>query len=123
VEGVLVELTWLCRVCREEWSATRADQSPGRVLHLSLARPLTKPTTMRDLTFIARRGCVCVADMQFNLDDALLACGWRRDYQFIDSGALEPTDERRGYPTPTLLWKRKDIFGMPVPEPPYDVPS
>jgi len=123
VLGVVVELTWLCRVCRHEWSATRGDQSTGRLLHLPLARPLTKPRTMEDLTFVARRGCICVADMQFNLDDALLAGGWRRDYQFIDIGTLEPTDERKGYPTPTLLWKGKDIFGMPAPEPPFNAPS
>jgi hypothetical protein len=27
VRGTLVELTWLCRVCRHEWRATRDDES------------------------------------------------------------------------------------------------
>jgi len=44
-------------------------------------------------------------------------------YQFINIGTLPSTDVRTGYPTPTLLWKGKDLFGMPVPKPPYDVPS
>ena len=41
----------------------------------------------------------------------------------IDIGRLPASDVRTGYPTPTLLWKGKDIFGMRVPKPPYDVPS
>jgi hypothetical protein len=49
--------------------------------------------------------------------------GWPPDYQFINIAKLPAKDVRTGYPTPTLLWKGKDIFGMPVPKPPYDVPS
>ena len=82
-----------------------------------------RPTSMRDLVFLTRDGCVNTPDMVNNLDDALKALGWLRDYQFIDIGSLRTTDVRTGYPTPTLLWKGKDIFGLPVPKPPYDAPS
>ena len=76
-----------------------------------------------DLTFLTRDGCVNTPDMVNNLDDALKALGWPSDYQYINIGKLPASDVRTGYPTPTLLWKGKDIFGMPVPKPPYDVPS
>jgi hypothetical protein len=83
----------------------------------------SKPTSMKELTFLTRDGCVNTPDMVNNLDDALKALGWPKDYRYIDIGKLRPTDMRTGYPTPTLLWKGKDIFGMPAPKPPYDVPS
>jgi hypothetical protein len=78
---------------------------------------------MRDLTFLTRDGCVNTPDMQVNLDDALIKLGWRRDYQQIDIGTLPKNDSRTGYPTPTLLWKGHDIFGMAVPKPPYPTPT
>ena len=43
--------------------------------------------------------------------------------QYIDIGKLPETDARTGYPTPTLLWKGKGMFGMPVPTPPVPEPS
>jgi hypothetical protein len=45
------------------------------------------------------------------------------DYQFINIDKLPKSDVRTGYPTPTILWKGRNIFGMPIPKPPYDVPS
>ena len=83
------------------------------------ARVSVKP----DLVFLTRDGCVNTPDMVNNLDDALTALGWPKDYQFIDIGKLPATDARTGYPTPTLLWKGKDIFGMPAPKPPFPEPS
>lgn len=98
------------------------------VMMLSLAgatasATMAKVTTMRDLVFLTRDGCVNTPDMVNNLDDALKTLGWPNDYQYIDIGKLPKTDARTGYPTPTVLWKGKDIFGMPVPKPPFDVPS
>jgi len=61
--------------------------------------------------------------MVLNLDDALKALGWPTDYQYINIGTLPKTDVRTGYPTPTLLYKGNDLFGMPAPKPPFDVPS
>jgi len=87
------------------------------------AAQTSTPVSMRELTFLTREGCVNTPDMVFNLDDALKALGWPTDYQYVDIGKLSKTDVRTGYPTPTLLYKGKDLFGMPVPKPPYDVPS
>jgi hypothetical protein len=83
-----------------------------------------KPVSLKnDLTFLTRDDCVNTPDMVNNLDDALNELGWPKDYQYINIGTLPARDVRTGYPTPTLLWKGRDIFGMAVPKPPYDVPS
>jgi hypothetical protein len=79
--------------------------------------------SMQDLTFLTRDGCVNTPDMRLNLDDALIKLGWRRNYQEIDLGTLPKDDPRTGYPTPTVLWKRHDIFSMAVPKPPYPTPT
>ncbi len=42
--------------------------------------------------------------------------GWA--FVDIDQEALPAGDIRRGYPTPTVLVNRRDIFGLPVPEGP-----
>jgi|SRR6516225_5022923 hypothetical protein len=81
------------------------------------------PTNTKDLTFLTRNGCVNTSMMRKNLDDALRTLGWKSEYQVIDIGTLTSTDVRTGYPTPTLLWKGRDIFGMPAPRPPYSAPS
>jgi hypothetical protein len=57
--------------------------------------------TMQDLTFLTREGRVNTPDMLVNLDDALIALKWRRNYQYIDIRKLPTTDVRAGYPTPT----------------------
>ena len=94
-----------------------------RLTLLVLALTLPQPTTMTDLTLLTRDGCVNTPEMRVNLDDALRSLGWRRDYHVVNISELKATDVRTGYPTPTLLWKGKDIFGMPVPKPPYGTPS
>ena len=90
---------------------------------LVLVVALGAPATMKNLTFLTRDGCVNTPDMVNNLDDALAALNLPKDYQFIDIGKLPKDDPRTGYPTPTILWNGKDIFGMATPKPPYDVPS
>ena len=92
------------------------------IVFVSLAAA-APPRSMKDLTFLTRDGCVNTPDMQVNLEDALIALGWRRDYQIVDIGKLPKSDVRTGYPTPTLLWKGRDIFGMAVPKPPYNEPT
>ena len=83
-----------------------------------------KPVSVKaDVVFLTRDGCVNTPDLVNNLDDALKTLGWAADYQYINIEKLPAKDVRTGYPTPTLLWKGKDIFGMPVPKPPHDVPS
>lgn len=90
---------------------------------LLLALAMSAAPTMKDLTFLTRDGCVNTPDMVNNLDDALKALKLPNDYQYIDIGKLPKDDPRTGYPTPTILWKGKDIFGMSAPKPPYNVPS
>lgn len=93
----------------------------------SLAVAMTmsdKPATLKaDLVFLTRDGCVNTPDMVNNLDDALNALHWPKDYLYIDIGTLPRDDARTGYPTPTLLWKGRDIFGMPTPTPPFAEPA
>ena len=94
------------------------------VLVIIAAIAVGSPTTnSRDLTFLTRDGCVNTPIMRKNLNDALRTLGWKPEYQVIDIGTLSSTDVRTGYPTPTLLWKGRDIFGMPAPRPPYAVPT
>ena len=92
-------------------------------ISLVLALVFSGAPTMKDLTFLTRDGCVNTPDMVNNLEDALTGMKLPHDYQFIDIGKLPKNDRRTGYPTPTILWKGRDIFGMPAPKPPYDVPS
>jgi hypothetical protein len=82
-----------------------------------------KPSSMKELTFLTRDGCVNTSNMGNNLDDALKSLGLSADYAYVDIGRLQRQDARRGYPTPTVLYKGKDIFGMPAPKPPFDEPS
>jgi hypothetical protein len=97
----------------------------GILLTLAVTTSLSdKPASLKDnLVFLTRDGCVNTPDMVNNLDDALKSLGWPTDYQYIDIGKLPKTDARTGYPTPTLLWKGKDVFRMPVPTPPFPEPS
>jgi len=90
---------------------------------LVLALAWSAAPTVNDLTFLTRDGCVNTPDMVNNLDDALAALKLTIDYQFVNIGKLPKDDPRTGYPTPTLLWKGKDIFGLSAPKLPYDVPS
>ena len=76
-----------------------------------------------DLVFITRDGCVNTPDMLLNLDDALRGLGLALDYEVIDLGKLPKTDARTGYPTPTVLYRNRDLFDMPAPVPPYPEPS
>src|SRR5262245_19475899 len=88
-----------------------------------LALVLGSTPSMKDMTFLTRDGCVNTPDTVNNLENALTALKLPKDYQVVDIGKLPKDDPRTGYPTPTILWKGKDIFGMAVPKPPYNVPS
>jgi len=96
-------------------------------LALALAIVMTMaetPTSLKnDLVFLTRDGCVNTPDMVNNLDDALTALKWPKDYAYVNIGELPKDDPRTGYPTPTALWKGHDIFGMAVPKPPFPEPS
>jgi hypothetical protein len=100
-----------------------------RVLLLSLAAAAMgaaqapAPRSMKALTFLTRDGCVNTPDLVVNLDDALKGHGVATDYQYINIDKLPSSDVRTGYPTPTILYKGRDIFGMTPPRPPYNTPG
>jgi hypothetical protein len=80
-------------------------------------------TSMSNLVFLTRGGCVNTTTMRANLDEALKTMGLPNDYQFIDLDTLPADDARTGYPTPTVLYANRDLFGMTVPAPPYPEPT
>jgi hypothetical protein len=61
--------------------------------------------------------------MRRNLDEALKTLGFAASYEVVDQDTLPESDVRRGYPTPTLLYADRDIFGMSVPRPPLPDPT
>ena len=73
--------------------------------------------------FLTRDGCVNTPDMLNNVDDALRALALAFDYKVVNLGTLPKDDRRTGYPTPTLLYRDRDLFDMPTPVPPYPEPS
>ncbi|HYN09784.1 MAG TPA: hypothetical protein VES67_20545 [Vicinamibacterales bacterium] len=87
------------------------------------AESWSQKRSMKELTLLTRDDCVNTAKIRTNLDKALKELNWSADYQVIDLGTLAAADARTGYPTPTLLYKSRDIFGMPVPKPPYNSPT
>lgn len=82
-----------------------------------------EPPDMASLVFLTRQDCVNTGRMRAGLDDALRAMHLPTDYQVIDLATLAATDARTGYPTPTVLHRDRDLFGLPVPVPPYDTPT
>ena len=76
-----------------------------------------------ELVFVTRDDCVNTPDMLLNLDDALRGLGLALDYEVVNIGKLPKSDPRTGYPTPTVLYRERDLFDMPVPVPPYPEPS
>lgn len=98
--------------------------APGRARPRtdSTAAPSTEPST-KGLVFLTRGGCVNTTVMRGNLDEALKALGLAAGYEVVDQDTLSETDVRRGYPTPTLLYADRDVFGMSVPKPPLPDPT
>ena len=76
-----------------------------------------------DLVFLTRDGCVNTPDMLNNLEAALRSLCLALDYPTVNLTSLPATDPRVGYPTPTVLVRNHDIFGMPEPTPPFPEPS
>jgi hypothetical protein len=93
-------------------------------LAVAVAGPAKRPTSLKaDLTLLTRDGCVNSPRMAMKLDAALKVLGQLSDYQHINISRLPKTDVRTGYPTPTILYKGRDVFGMATPTPPYPEPS
>ena len=79
--------------------------------------------TVDRITFLTRDDCAHTVTMRRNLDEALALLGARTDYQVLDLSTLPETDVRGGYPTPTVLYDNRDLFGMPEPKPPIPEPT
>jgi hypothetical protein len=75
------------------------------------------------LVFLTRDGCGNTALFRANLNEALRRMGLAADYLVVDLAALPAGDARRGYPTPTLLYVNRDLFGMREPVPPFPEPA
>jgi hypothetical protein len=70
---------------------------------------------MEILTVLTRDGCPKAPVMVNNLNQALSALGWPRTYDVVNAGKLPPHDRRAGYASPTVLYRERDLFGLPVP--------
>ena len=78
---------------------------------------------MRELTLITRGACANTSAMQANLNAALRALALPADYKVISLDTLPRSDTRTGYPTPTVLYRNQDLFGMPEPTAPFPAPA
>jgi hypothetical protein len=96
----------------------------GLVLGLTACGPArSAPPPETGLVLLTREGCVGSARMVANLETALRAIHRAGQYQILDEGTLLETDARTGYPTPTLLYAGRDLFGMAEPRPPFPEPT
>ena len=75
------------------------------------------------VVFLTRSGCVQTKLMRVRLDAAIEAIGKPIPYTVVDLDTLPSDDNRRGYPTPTILVGGVDLFGMPAPTPPLPEPT
>ena len=76
-----------------------------------------------ELVFLTRSGCVNTTLMHSRLDEALRSLKFPTKYTLIDLDKLDPSDRRRGYPTPTVLYVGRDLFGLAAPSSSTNAPS
>src|SRR5437870_12865486 len=87
------------------------------------SRPPAAATPKGGLVFLTRDGCVNSTKMLANLDAVLHTLNRAAVYQVVDQDTLKKSDPRSGYPTPTLLYADRDLFGMAEPRPPFPEPT
>ena len=76
------------------------------------------------MVLLTREGCTQTEQMRISLDKALAKMDDKRlAYREVDLASLEADDPRRGFPTPTVLYQNRDLFGMPTPAPPFPEPT
>jgi hypothetical protein len=85
--------------------------------------PSTSVPATASLVFLTRDGCANSPKMLANLAAAIRALPRPVDYQVIDQWTLARSDVRAAYPTPTLLYGNRDLFGLAEPKPPYPEPT
>ena len=101
----LLLITWACTTQQTARQTTSATANP------------------ETLVLLTRGGCVNTDTMRARLDETLKSTGSTLKYEVLDLDTLPATDARRGYPTPTLLYNNRDVFGLPEPQPPLPEPS
>jgi hypothetical protein len=70
------------------------------------------------IVLLTRGGCVDTETMRANLKIAVRELTPPAALTVVDLDTLPTDDIRRGYPTPTLLFANRDVFGLAVPKPP-----
>ena len=78
---------------------------------------------MSAIVFLTRGECPNTPAMRAGLDAALKSLALPLKYQVVSQDDLPSSDVRTGYPTPTVLVGGHDLFGMPVPTPPFPDPT
>lgn len=86
-------------------------------------QPTPASASATTLVFLTRGGCLNTDTMRARLEEALKSMGSTLRYEVLDLDTLPVTDARRGYPTPTLLYENRDVFGLPEPQPPLPEPT
>lgn len=94
-----------------------SEQSP------TISRDVNPKPSNLELQFLTRDGCRNTAQMLANLNTGISTGKIAASYNVIRQENLPPNDPRIGYPTPTILMNGRDIFGLPVPQPPFPEPS
>ena len=105
------------------WRATTRKQLLVCVLIAGVCAcsPRSEPTAKPGgLVFLTRDWCPDSERLKSNLDAALAALHNASDYPVIDVDTLPASDPRGGYPTPTLLYANRDVFGMVEPPLPHE---
>lgn len=90
---------------------------------VAFAQCTAGPQSMKRLEFLTRDGCAQTATMRVHLDEAIKTLDKPVPYVVVDLDLLAPTDVRKAYPTPTVLYGGADLFGMPEPKPPLPEPT
>ena len=75
------------------------------------------------LVLLTRDGCANTAVLRPRVEAALQKMAAPPDFEVVSLDSLPEADVRRGYPTPTLLYEGRDMFGLPTPEPPLPAPT
>ena len=75
------------------------------------------------LTLLTCRDCMNGDLLRERLHDALGVLGWRPLFAIVDPATLPATDARRAYPSPAVLWRGRDLFGISEPPLPYPPPT
>jgi hypothetical protein len=75
------------------------------------------------LTLLTCSECSAGLELRRRLHEALQQLGVKPIFSVVDAGSLSRTDPRAAYPAPTVLWRDRDLFGVPQPPAPYPAPT